>query len=387
MDPWMEATETETASIVAAAAKLIGRGLSEPADLGGSTRSTVLRVRTADGGSVVIKKYADPEGAGAAFTAEASGLSFAGSGPRLLAADPEFPMVVLEDLGSHPSLADRLLGDSAESADGALREWASCYGRLAGKTVGREAELDRLIEKYGRGRHRDPETFGDRLIRHSNAFSLRMTELGLAVPDGLDDEIAGISRLLTADDHRVFSPGDICPDNNLLTDRGLRMLDFEGASFHSVFLDAAYARMPFATCWCVYALPGGLAAEIEEHYRAEVVRAFPDLADDRIWRPGMHAAVAFWTVCMSALLLGRVMAEQPADRQPEDGPEDEQPSADAGSRSHVRQILRYRWQSLLDQLEAQGELPALSTAMRALLAATAGWRIERLPLYPAFRGR
>jgi hypothetical protein len=84
----------------------------------------------------------------------------------------------------------------------------------------------------------------------------------------------------------VFSPGDICPDNNLLTPDGLRMLDFEGASFHSVFDDAAYARMPFATCWFVYALPDGLAAEIEELYRAEVVRVFPDLADDRIWRPG-----------------------------------------------------------------------------------------------------
>jgi hypothetical protein len=186
--------------------------------------------------------------------------------------------------------------------------------------------------------------------------------LGLSVPAGLDDEMAGINGLLAADTHRVFSPGDICPDNNLLTPDGLRMLDFEGASFHSVFHDAAYARMPFATCWCVYALPDGLAGEIEELYRAEVVRVFPDLADDRIWRPGMHAAVALWTVCMSAVLLGRVS-----------GP-------------HVRQILRYRWQSLLDQLEAEGELPALAAAMRALLEATAGWRAGYLPLYPAFRG-
>jgi hypothetical protein len=174
----MEAAGTETASIVAAAAGLVGRGLSEPADLGGSTRSTVLRARTADGGSVVIKRYADPEGARAAFVAEASGLAFAGSGPRLLAADPGFLMVVLEDLGSHPSLADRLLGDSAESADGALREWASCYGRLAAVTVGREAELDRLAGEYGHGEDRDPEAPGNWLVRHSAAFSLKLAELG-----------------------------------------------------------------------------------------------------------------------------------------------------------------------------------------------------------------
>jgi hypothetical protein len=59
---------------------------------------------------------------------------------------------------------------------------------------------------------------------------------------------------------------------------------------------------------------------------------------------------------------------------------------EAGSGPHVRQILRYRWQSLLDQLEAEGELPALAAAMRALLEATAGWRAGHLPLYPAFRG-
>ena len=45
----LEAAGPETAAIVAAAAGLVGRGLSEPADLGGSTRSTVLRARTADG--------------------------------------------------------------------------------------------------------------------------------------------------------------------------------------------------------------------------------------------------------------------------------------------------------------------------------------------------
>jgi hypothetical protein len=377
----MEANGTDTASIVAAAQLLVGCGLSEPVDLGGSARSTVLRVRTADGGSVVIKKYADAAGSRTSFAAEASGLAFADSGPRLLAADPEALMVVLEDLGSHPSLADRLLGDSAESADGALREWATCYGRLAAGTVGREAELDRLIGEYGRGPDRDPEAFANRLVRYAQAFSLKLTGLGLRVPAGFDEEIAGISKLLSADTHRVFSPGDICPDNNLLTPGGLRMLDFEGASFHSVFLDAAYARMPFATCWCVYALPEGLAAQIEELYRAEVVRALPDLADDRIWQPGLRAAVAFWTVCMSTFLLDNVMAEGSASQEPHEG----DASAPPDTTPHVRQILRYRWQSLVDQHEADGELPALTAGMRALLEATAGWKVDLLPLYPAWR--
>lgn len=116
----------------------------------------------------------------------------------------------------------------------ALREWASGYGRLAAETVGREAELDRLAGEYGHGQDRDPEAFGNWVVRHSAAFSLKLAELGLSVPAGLDDEIAGINRLLVADTHRVFSPGDICPDNNLLTPDGLRMLDFEGGVKWSV---------------------------------------------------------------------------------------------------------------------------------------------------------
>jgi hypothetical protein len=85
---------------------------------------------------------------------------------------------------------------------------------------------------------------------------------------------------------------------------------------------------------------------------------------------------------MSAILLGRVLADEPANGEPEDG----KTSVEAGSGPHVRQILRYRWQSLPDQLEAEGELPALAAAIRTLLEATAGWRAEHLPLYPAFRG-
>jgi len=38
---------------------------------------------------------------------------------------------------------------------------------------------------------------------------------------------------------------------------------FESAEIHSVFLDAAYLRMPFTSCWCVFRLPAELAAAAE----------------------------------------------------------------------------------------------------------------------------
>ena len=34
--------------------------------------------------------------------------------------------------------------------------------------------LDRLVEEYGHGQDRDPEAFGNWLVRHSAAFSLKL---------------------------------------------------------------------------------------------------------------------------------------------------------------------------------------------------------------------
>jgi hypothetical protein len=45
--------------------------------------------------------------------------------------------------------------------------------------------------------------------------------LGVAAPPGLDVDSEAVSAL-DHDRFRVFSPGDICPDNHLLTREGLR---------------------------------------------------------------------------------------------------------------------------------------------------------------------
>ena len=105
----------------------------------------------------------------------------------------------------------------------------------------------------------------------------------------------------------MFSPGDICPDNNLLTAAGVRFLDFEASGFHSVFLDAAYLRMPFSTCWCVFALPSGLGAAAEARYREQVCGIWPRLAEDAVWLPGVRRAVAAWTMSSMWWLLRRAI--------------------------------------------------------------------------------
>ncbi|TXK43270.1 hypothetical protein [Nonomuraea sp. C10] len=135
--------------ILAAASAVLGEEVSGPVDLGGSSRSHVLRCATPSGGTVVVKAYREVAG----FAAEAAGLPFCGgSGPRLLAVDPSFPLVVMSDLGVAPSLADLLLGESAEAARDGLLAWARTYGRIAVAGAGRRREWERARAVYSGGR-------------------------------------------------------------------------------------------------------------------------------------------------------------------------------------------------------------------------------------------
>ncbi|MFE2103891.1 hypothetical protein ACFW9W_44225, partial [Streptomyces sp. NPDC059468] len=67
--------------ILRAAGDLLGTRLSDPVDLGGSRRSTVVRCRTAAGDSVIVKSFTDEPDALRSFTSEAAGLGLQVAGP------------------------------------------------------------------------------------------------------------------------------------------------------------------------------------------------------------------------------------------------------------------------------------------------------------------
>lgn len=114
--------------ILRTASALLNRQLSDPVDLGGSPRSTVLRCRTDEGGSVVVKAFTDEAEARRSFTAEAAGLALGVAGPELLAADRDLRLLVMADLGGAPTLADLLLGADPKAAERGLLDWARGLG-------------------------------------------------------------------------------------------------------------------------------------------------------------------------------------------------------------------------------------------------------------------
>ncbi len=361
---------------LAAASAALGEELTDPARLAGSERSAVLRCRRPDGGTVVVKCY-PPGGDGpASYTAEAAGLAFTAEldvGPRLLAADPAARLIVMSDLGDPPSLAHVLLGSDRSRAKAALLAWTRACADLAVRTAGRQAELAGLTEVHAPPAGAAGQELSGWLERRIWQVPALLSELSLDAPPRLDQDLTALTRVLRPGRLDVFSPGDICPDNNLLTVDGVRFIDFESAEYHCVFLDAAYLRMPFSSCWCVFRLPGELAGEAESTYRDAVREVYPELADDAIWQSGLRAAAAGWTLhAMTYLLDKSVIA-------------DGLMMADGRAAPTARQLLRYRWRRLHAELAATGELAAIASLADGLLAATDHWQVPDLPRYPAFR--
>ncbi|SHG13546.1 phosphotransferase family protein [Streptoalloteichus hindustanus] len=414
----------EVAATVKAAEAVLSRRfgatvrLAEPEDLGGSGRSVVARVKVAATPfslprTLVVKHYRNsgalrgrqcdheelpPEGragvpqgspAGAsrealarvgvdAFTREAASCQLFTSmtveervGPELVAYDPGERLLVLEDLGRAPTLADKLLGGDARAAERALIGWARSLGRLHATTAGREADFEALARRLGRAGADDPVAAHAR-VALAELPDLLAGALGVPTPERVAERARRTARLLGVTRYRAFSPSDVCPDNNLVTSRGVRFLDFEWGSVRDIALDAAYLRVPFPSCWCVFALPPGMAEAMVAAWQAEVRVAWPDLTEEAVL-PRLLDAQLLWVWVSTWWFLPR--AEEP-DRP-----------VDAHLPSPRRSIaLVDRWERLAVQLrpvcaESAGHAEAVAAALRTRF----GLGDQELPLYPAFR--
>lgn len=376
----------EIADVVAAASAALGRPLTDPVALVSGGWSTVLRCRDDDEAAgagaarartVIVKRYPPGADGAASFAGEAAGLAMAagtGLAPGLLATDDQGLIAVMTDLGEGVTLADLLLAEVSGDAAAAVQSWARSCGALAAATGHRQGDFAALLASYSAACGQPGLSLVAQLRESVRAAPDRARLLGVSGPAGLEAELDEIASVLEPDLYPVFSPGDLCPDNNLITAGGVRLLDFEAAGIHPVFLDAAYIRMPFSTCWCVFRLPAWLAAAAEAEYRALVCEVWPDLSDDRVWQHGILRAIAAWSMNSMGWLLGRAL-------------EGDQRLDSERTSPRTRQLIRHRWRVLLAELDGTGQLPAVAGLAESLLAATADWHAPELPLYPAFRER
>lgn len=322
------------------AAVALGAPLTDPQPLGGSTRSLVLRCRTPSG-TVVVKRY--PDGSSAAFAREVAGLAALDHTPELLAVDRVHGLVVMSDLGTGPTLADLLLGDDREAAWAGALEWVEALADTLGRSRGAVFAVDLSAD--------EPSA-----AARTGARMLLDDVLGLPADPALDAELDLIASL----DHRdpasdVVSPTDTCPDNAIRTADGWRFVDLEGATVHHAAYDAAYAAMPFSTCWCVFDPPPGFTDRLLDRFTTTLGGHLPDLVREPGWTRSVDLASAAWILAMTGWLLFGADEDRPRV-----GP----PGVPSPS---YRQLLTTRWRWGADRLRST--LPAVA----GLLGAAAAW--------------
>ncbi|GAB3886141.1 hypothetical protein GCM10028802_36730 [Terrabacter terrigena] len=275
----------------------------------------MVRATGEAGDAYVVKRYVGEQGA-ETYAREASALAaLAGRArtPRLVAECGDPRLVVMDDLGEGPHLADALLGGDADRAASGLGGWADAVAGLhvAGRTV-REAFVagvgdrsgEALVLDYLPGQLTDAVTEWDRLA----------AALGVEVPAGAFAVLGSVPSRFRVE-AASLSAADMCPDNNLVTDAGLALLDFEWALWRPIAWDAAYLRVPWPTCWCAWSLDAAAAEAALARWRATVSHTWPEVAgadfDD-----DLDLATEAWAWLAGSWCLGPLVDGEPAPTNP-----------------------------------------------------------------------
>jgi hypothetical protein len=358
--------------LAAAGTAMGGRVLRPVAELVSSSRSAVLRALVDDGpDTVIVKTYdlsRDPE----AWLRESASLSIVnGCGaPALLADLAEPPLVVLEDLGAGPSVADALLRGDADSATSAMTDWARALAGLHTATA------------------RAGGTFADALAARSGTAAPAVDSM----PGMLDRSVAMLAEFVSAlgitasrnaftelrhaaDSFNstavALTPADACPDNNISTADGLKLLDFERATVRPVAWDLAYLTVPWPSCWCCWKIPEEVTATALAAWREQVAPELSHVATGA-FEGELAVATTMWAIATCAWFLPRA---EPKFRFA-DSPEHPAPT--------IRAAIQHRLETAI--ATGAGALPALaSLAERALAATRRLWGDEPLDFAPAFR--
>jgi hypothetical protein len=304
--------------------------------------------------------------------------------PRFIASDAAAGILIAEDLGTHPSLLDLLLGRDEAAARQGLLAFARGLGTLHAQTAGRASEYGERRVRLG---PRDPETVDVMAPGRVTAYWQRVqdavVEFGLPRPIQVNDDVEQVVRTLSAPGaYLALSSGDPSPVNCQVADGAVRFFDFEAAGFRHAFVDATVLRYLYPTGGPMWRLPEEVADATERAYREALTRGCPDALDDATYERGMAAACAAWTI-LRMVRLPRVEAGPDRDVWPLVPPGWAGPLPTRSRRRQLAAIL----ETCIASARGAGALAALATwCERVAGALRERWpeAMEELPLYPAF---
>jgi Ser/Thr protein kinase RdoA (MazF antagonist) len=259
----------------------------------GADRSVVLKRRGAEG----------DVGAARRFGVELAALEYLNAmpvpvAPRLIGADTQAGILLMEDLGPGASLAGSLLATERDRAEADLVAYAQGLASLHAWSMDRADELADPRARHAPGATTGPAWTGA-AGRGREAFFGVAAMLGLAA-DGVEREIAELDMMLAGPGYLGLVHGDPCPDNTRVLDGRCRIFDYETSGWGPVVLDAAYLQAPFPSCWCFARLAAEVAAPAVEAYGAVVAAAGIDLGRD--WEAATAAALGGWIVARGQVI-------------------------------------------------------------------------------------
>ena len=215
---------------------------------------------------------------------------------------------------------------------------------------------------------RDVLTDGvDRLRRAANP-------LGIEVSEQVTEEFVAIAARLD-DEVQVLSPFDACPDNNIRTVNGLRLIDFEGATVAHPAWDVAYLWVPWPSCWCAWRMPDAVAKRAQQAWQVRLQAAIGSPRRVGLDWSAMDAAIQLASLVWCLVTVGWFLPRALADRRAGGGDLRSPP---------LRAVVQHRLGLVADS-DAAGLDASRDLARQLTTALPFDRRSHQLPIAPAFR--
>ena len=368
-------TDVDLAPLAAAAGAALSRRfgpvtLTGCTRLPGSDRAHVFRaqVSAARGAppTVIVKA---PTGSGAVREPAALrvlGDAGVGGVPEVLAETDE--LLVMADVGTGHSLADRLRGDDPEAATAALIGWAEAVARLQASTVGLGSTFAAALADRSPLGPPPVDTADAELAAAAAGLATNLPRLGVTPGSGALAAIRALASGL-APAGTALDPGDACPDNNLETPDGLILLDFEWAEFRHVGWVAAYLRVPWPTCWCSWRMPDEVTDAALGRWRRTLAPTLPSVASGE-FAGTLGRLTAAWAFLSMEFFLARAIEGDPPSPDPD------------RQRPGLRALLQHRL-AAIEEAPVPAEVSDL--AAETLAATRRTWGDRPLDVAPAWR--
>lgn len=308
---------------VAAVAGLLPTAVLELAEtIRESEASRVLRVRASGAGwtgpeTLIVKRYA---AAAEGWAREIAALSVVPTGapsPRLVAFARSPALVVMTDAGAGPSVADALLSGTPAEATAALEGFADALADFHLATLGVSRAFAAELTARAGGSVSGPSMTG-LAARAASGLATWCERLGVAVPHGALPALTALPDRVGAQGPSSLTPADACPDNNVRTDDGYLLIDFEEAQWRPVAWDAAYLTVPWPSCWCSFRIPDAVAGQALARYRNAVAAALPYAATPE-FAGDVAVATTGWALITTSWFIGNALGTDPPQREGADG--------------------------------------------------------------------